>query len=645
MNHLPVNAIALTAVVMLMSADIHARTTVGSGSFNESTSVSWLDDNDQGHIKDYSYLSSWVAGLLNDAYKKTRERYYATENFYYTDRGLLDVSLALKAIAERNDINDVAIEVLLEYIGFHNSRVYSDSSYWQSDATSEALYEAVIALSNMSGFYDNTPRTARIHADIARAISSQIDEKHHFRKQYRQLLPLVHRVLGHYQWNSSWIAQEPEFETATIYWLQVLYYSYGAYGDKEHVEYLSRNLQSTLNVLKSLAKQDLVIWKNKWGDESIRVYENLMGVLSHMYGIMEHYYYLTPDLPKRMLSDQIDPTVVDIARQLNLRANNHAISPNLLTKMRLQISANFAKGTRRDSKELCDKGQFKPYCDSFEEADFFDSMVTCPGYSKVKIKAARGLLNDSRRASLCQTLKDTEDRFHRTMQTNPYSAVYNDWNDTIEVIISKDRDQWQTYGYALFDAITDNGGVYLEGNPSKKDNQARLFVYQKKDYDGHDIVWNLAHEYTHYLDGRYNKFGDFHAHSNIDTVWWAEGLAEYVAYGKCNPHPRKKLYLHEIVNPPSLKKIFNASYNGDFKTIYTWSYLAHLYFYDTHQENHMLRLASALRSHDVQYGENDYRYMIRYLSDNYDRQFQDWVKDDYLAWLQSKDGYRTECRN
>ena len=43
-------------------------------------------------------------------------------------------------------------------------------------------------------------------------------------------------------------------------------------------------------------------------------------------------------------------------------------------------------------------------------------------------------------------------------------------------------------------------------------------------------VWNLRHEFTHYLDGRYNVQGDFQQSSQYDTIWWSEGMAEYATH-------------------------------------------------------------------------------------------------------------------
>lgn len=47
-----------------------------------------------------------------------------------------------------------------------------------------------------------------------------------------------------------------------------------------------------------------------------------------------------------------------------------------------------------------------------------------------------------------------------------------------------------------------------KGDPSDPDNQARFIAYRAEWLDGF-AVWNLCHEYSHYLDGRYTIQGTF----------------------------------------------------------------------------------------------------------------------------------------
>ena len=57
---------------------------------------------------------------------------------------------------------------------------------------------------------------------------------------------------------------------------------------------------------------------------------------------------------------------------------------------------------------------------------------------------------------------------------------------------------------------------------------ARFYAYNA-DWLPESPVWNLEHEYIHYLDGRFIKYGPWLGTHN--TLWWEEGLAEYISKG------------------------------------------------------------------------------------------------------------------
>ena len=84
-------------------------------------------------------------------------------------------------------------------------------------------------------------------------------------------------------------------------------------------------------------------------------------------------------------------------------------------------------------------------------------------------------------------------------------------------------------------------------------------------------MWNLNHEYVHYLDGRFNTYGDFRDFNAHDSVWWGEGIAEYIA---------KKNFDDDAIaearkNTYKLSELFRTNYNDhDSTRIYKWGYLA-----------------------------------------------------------------------
>ena len=89
-------------------------------------------------------------------------------------------------------------------------------------------------------------------------------------------------------------------------------------------------------------------------------------------------------------------------------------------------------------------------------------------------------------------------------------------------------------------------------------------------------MWNLNHEYVHYLDGRYNKYGGF-GHFAEHLVWWSEGLAELIAKAQHNPRAIEVIKDTDANERPSLQAMFATDYNDSSEQIYQWSYLAMRY--------------------------------------------------------------------
>ncbi len=184
-------------------------------------------------------------------------------------------------------------------------------------------------------------------------------------------------------------------------------------------------------------------------------------------------------------------------------------------------------------------------------------------------------LSDEQQEKACTSLSGQDTYFHGLVKDN--GPVKGDHNTSLELNIFNSDLDYKTYAGVLFDIDTNNGGMYLEGDPSKEGNQARFIAYER----GGEI-WNLNHEYTHYLDGRFDMYGDFQAGQTTPTVMWIEGLAEYVSYSYRNVNnddaiseAGKKTY--------RLSTLFDTTYeNTDTTRTYAWGYLAVRYLLQSH---------------------------------------------------------------
>ncbi|MEV7008942.1 collagenase [Streptosporangium sp. NPDC051022] len=198
--------------------------------------------------------------------------------------------------------------------------------------------------------------------------------------------------------------------------------------------------------------------------------------------------------------------------------------------------------------------------------------------SSIKIRAQE--MTATQLADSCRSLTSQDAYFHNLVKDGD-RPVSGDNNTTIEVCVFDSSTDYQTYAGAMFGIDTNNGGMYLEGDPAAAGNQPRFIAYEAEWVRPAFEIWNLNHEYTHYLDGRYDMYGDFNAGITTPTIWWIEGFAEYVSYSY-----RKVVYDAAITEAAkrtyALSTLWNTTYSHDTTRIYRWGYLAVRYMFEKH---------------------------------------------------------------
>lgn len=213
-------------------------------------------------------------------------------------------------------------------------------------------------------------------------------------------------------------------------------------------------------------------------------------------------------------------------------------------------------------------------------------------------------LGSEQEGRICEDLGAVERRFHAMFGTAG-RPVAHDGNVALRANIYRTVAEFKRWAGRHFDMPVDNGGMYLEGLPDRPGNQAEFVAYQQSS----GAVHNLAHEFTHYLDGRFNLQGDFCANLHDShappencaqpsplrpyLVWWTEGVAEYVAHG--DAHPRLSQIARAQTLP--LSELFNTGYEtqGGTERIYGGGYLAVRFMMERHRPriDQMLALTRA----------------------------------------------------
>jgi len=218
--------------------------------------------------------------------------------------------------------------------------------------------------------------------------------------------------------------------------------------------------------------------------------------------------------------------------------------------------------------------------------------------------------------SSCELVNAEESYFHQKLSTQNL-PVDNDLNEDLRMVIFDDYRQYNRYGSRLFNINTNNGGMYIEGDATSANNQANFYAHEADWLRPEFSIWNLEHEYVHYLDGRFDLKGNFSDYPDT-TVWWSEGVAEYISL-KDNNDDAKAL-ISVSGNNRTLEQIFATNYSNTSDDIYRWGYLGVRFIFENNISD-IDTLRSLTRSADWQGYQNE----LNSWSAQYESQWQTWL--------------------
>ncbi|WP_051837496.1 collagenase [Streptomyces sp. NRRL WC-3742] len=229
-------------------------------------------------------------------------------------------------------------------------------------------------------------------------------------------------------------------------------------------------------------------------------------------------------------------------------------------------------------------------------------------------------MTDQQFADTCTSLVNQDAFFHKLVKDN--GPVANDRNTSLEVVVFDDYYNYSLYAWEMYGIDVDNGGEYEEGRPDQAGNQARFIAHQASWLRPTFQIWNLNHEYTHYLDGRYDMYGDFEAGTSTPTIWWVEGIAEYVNYSYRGVHYDAAI-AQAGLNTYKLSDLFDTTYaNSNQVRTYNWGYLAVRYMLQSHPQD-MTALFAKYRVGDWAGARTLLKTTI---GTSYDADFATWLK-------------------
>ncbi|WP_328563537.1 M9 family metallopeptidase [Streptomyces coelicoflavus] len=242
--------------------------------------------------------------------------------------------------------------------------------------------------------------------------------------------------------------------------------------------------------------------------------------------------------------------------------------------------------------------------------------VTYACSSSITIRAQQMTSGDL--SAACDSLRGQDAYFHSVVRDD--GPVRGDTNDSIEVVVFDSSTDYQTYAGAMYGIDTNNGGMYLEGDPSAAGNQPRFIAYEAEWLRPDFQIWNLNHEYTHYLDGRFDMYGDFNANITTPTIWWVEGFAEYVSYSYRGV-PYTEAMTEAGRRTYALSTLFDTTYSHDTTRVYRWGYLATRYMLERHRAD-MDTVLGHYRSGDWNAART---YLTSTIGTRYDNDWYTWL--------------------
>lgn len=231
----------------------------------------------------------------------------------------------------------------------------------------------------------------------------------------------------------------------------------------------------------------------------------------------------------------------------------------------------------------------------------------------------------------CALLGESETKFHQVFNSRG-KPVKDDNNTNLRANIYMSQAEYEKYAGQHFNMPTDNGGMYLEGIPGNPNNHAEFVTNQRLD----GSIRNLAHEYIHYLDGRFNLYGDFCANLQDSheppencakpspprpyLIWWSEGLAEYLSKGNVNAKALEAAKTKAF----ALSQLFDTGYEtlSGTERVYYWGYLAVRFMMERHREQ-IEAMLTFTRTGDFP----RYQALVKSWGTTYDTEFEAWMLD------------------
>ena len=543
---------------------------------------------------------------------------------HYQVNLLIQVSNAISALAQGGDVTSENLDKLSFYLRIFSS--FGPDKDWSVE-TANALNTALIDLQNMQGFYQISPTTARLHENYSVALYRL------YFLEPMQLLTVDHiepltKLINLYA-NSQLPKKSSKHDNQAYEYAlwevirasAILPYEATRNNKAAHLNVFSEADTIRKALLAFIESENAIINGDDWPKQHASwALANFYNVYNKQY--MNSYYEKSEEEQKQLDDDEITLPVQDKMNNLDNSvwlALSNSVKDELATeddtKLKTLFTIPYVVSTFRGKSE-CEEGSLNGRCitPTVEEATPIKHVCSDSLFIRTQ-KMTTSQLEES-----CKQLISQEAVFHEKLATNN-EPVANDFNDKLRVIVFKNAAEYNKYGQLVFDINTNNGGMYIEGTTQDPDNQATFYSYEHFWVRPKFQVWNLHHEYVHYLDGRFIKYDTFN-HFPSHLVWWSEGLAEYISKGDDNPKAFKLLNETPIEEWLTLQQVFDTQYKDGGDQVYKWGYLGVRFMYEQHKQKYR-QLAHFLKTDFF----DGYKKLLDASGESYQGEFTTWLAE------------------
>jgi hypothetical protein len=477
---------------------------------------------------------------------------------------LIDIAHAIHFLAEQDDISDSDFTKLMPFI-----EQYKRYGTDVTDAEALAVNNALLAVANMTGFVQTGTSASQIQQLYSDAL--YIFERGVLASYYPQHLPHLLAIIQLYSLQSNPFNIDGAFDSLKKI-MSDMKYPFSS-GDNGFVNAFNNQMLDVLSVIRSFTLLGETSLDRRWTSNN-----DLTWFTYYPYQLLAKIYLVANDDAKT----RIDSLFKNIHQTLILE-----VEQEYFEKI---ITEDFIEPADR----VCSvDDSLSGYCwVRPKQEDILTVSYSCT--ANLTIRAQASISNETLVRS-CTKMAELESKFHSVFSTEG-SPLVGDTNAHLEVVAFASPAEYKKYAGEFFGINTDNGGMYLEGSPSANGNQARFIAMQCLDsWVGNscevtDEIYNLEHEFVHYLDGRYIKEGAYANYSYV--VAWAEGLSEYLAHDQ--DHTRTLANIDGLVIPPLYNVLFMAY---GYEELYEWAYFAIRYLAEQHPADFQ-SLANSLKIGD-----------------------------------------------